>query len=73
MASPFIFYTFFFRKIILTILENPKPLSFCIKFPLFKFIYVLVPEILQSTHKLFQNYILAPIILHLGTCITFYN
>jgi hypothetical protein len=27
----------------------------------------------KSTHELFQNYILVPVILHLDPCLTFYN
>jgi hypothetical protein len=32
-----------------------------------------VPGILQNTPKLFCNYVLVPIILHIGPCLTFYN
>jgi hypothetical protein len=30
-------------------------------------------EFCKNTLELFQNYILVPIILHLGQCLTFYN
>jgi hypothetical protein len=30
-------------------------------------------EFYKSTSELFWNYILVPVILHLGPCLTFYN
>jgi hypothetical protein len=30
-------------------------------------------ELCKNTSELFHNYILVPIILHLGPCLTFYN
>jgi hypothetical protein len=48
-----LFYRIFFRKIILKISINPRPLYFLHKGPWFNFIYVLVPKILQNTPDFF--------------------
>jgi hypothetical protein len=49
-------HDFFFRKIIVKILESPLSSVF-----------------LQTPPELFQNYILTPVILCLGPCLSFYN
>jgi hypothetical protein len=61
-----LFHYFFSSKLISKFEENLGARYFCKTTPRLYFIYVLVPKILQTPLKLFQNYILVHVILYLG-------
>jgi hypothetical protein len=67
-------HSFFFRKLNQKNLKIAEALDFHRKASHLYFIYILVPTILQKNNpELIQNYILVPVILYLGPCLTFYN
>jgi hypothetical protein len=65
-TPPFMFYAFFFRNIILKLLENPKSGLFASTPLCFIFIMFQSLEIYILPPRLFQIHILVPIILYLG-------
>jgi hypothetical protein len=61
-----LFHAFSLRKIILKVSDKPQPLPFYILVPYFILFIFWSLQFYKNMPELFQNYILVPIILHLG-------